>query len=264
MTVFGDLDVSSIRDLPPGRQPVETRLVRPAEVSAAWDRVRRELRSGRQAFVVYPLVERTDSLPLKAATEEVEQLRRDRLAGFRVELLHGQMPRARKEAVMARFAARQTHALAATTVVEVGIDVPNATVMVVHHADRFGLSQLHQLRGRVGRGTHRSVCLLLAETENEVALGRLAILCRTTDGFAIAEEDLRLRGPGEVVGQRQHGVPELKGADLSRDRELLESARADAAAIIAADTNLSAARHRELRRLLVERFGDSITLVDVA
>ncbi len=264
MTVFGDLDVSSIRDMPPGRRPVETRLVRPAETAQAWERVREELRSGRQAFVVYPLVEQTESLPLKAAVDEVEQLRRGPLAGFRVELLHGQMPRDRKEAVMARFAAGEIDALAATTVVEVGIDVPNATVMAVHHAERFGLSQLHQLRGRVGRGAHRSVCLLLADAENETALERLSILCRTTDGFQIAEEDLRLRGPGEVVGQRQHGMPEFQVADLARDVDLLETSRADAAAIIAEDANLSAPRHRALGRMLVERFGDSIALVDVA
>ena len=178
--------------------------------------------------------------------------------------MHGQMPREQKEEVMARFAAGQTDALAATTVVEVGIDVPNATVMVVHHAERFGLSQLHQLRGRVGRGAHRSLCLLLAEAEGETALERPSILCRTTDGFAIAEEDLRLRGPGEVVGRRQHGIPEFRVADLSRDFDLLEMSRSDAGAIIAEDADLSEPRHRVLRRMLVERFGDSIALVDVA
>ena len=264
MTVFGDLDISTIRDAPPGRQPVETRMIRPAELATAWEPVREALRAGRQAFVVYPLVERTESLPLKAAADEVEQLRQGPLAGFRVELLHGQMPREQKEEVMARFAAGRIDALAATTVVEVGIDVPNATVMVVHHADRFGLSQLHQLRGRVGRGAHRSLCLLLADTEGETALERLSILCRTTDGFAIAEEDLRLRGPGEVIGRRQHGLPEFRVADLSRDVDLLEMSRADAAAIIAEDADLSEPRHRVLRRLLAERFGDSIALVDVA
>ncbi|MCK4659104.1 MAG: ATP-dependent DNA helicase RecG [Phycisphaerae bacterium] len=264
MTVFGDLDVSTIYDLPPGRQPVETRLIRSAESSQAWERVRRELRAGRQAFVVYPLVERVESLPLKAAAEEVEVLRRDRLAGFEVELLHGQMPREQKESVMARFTAGEVQALAATTVVEVGIDVPNATVMVVHHAERFGLSQLHQLRGRVGRGAHPSLCLLLSDADNETALARLSVLCRTTDGFVIAEEDLRLRGPGEVVGQRQHGMVEFTVADLARDMDLLEMSRADATALIAEDESLSAPKHRILRIMLVERFGDSIALVDVA
>ncbi len=264
MTVFGDLDISTIRDQPPGRRPVETHLVRPAEVSQAWGRVREELRAGRQAYIVYPLVERTDSLPLKAAADEVEQLRHERLAGFRVELLHGQMRHERKDAVMARFAAGAIDALAATTVIEVGIDVPNATVMVVHHAERFGLSQLHQLRGRVGRGPQRGLCLLLSDAEDQTVLERAAILCRTHDGFIIAEEDLRLRGPGEVVGPRQHGIPEFKVADLARDLDLLEMSRTDAAAIIAADGNLSSPAHRGLRRMLVERFGEALALVDVA
>jgi ATP-dependent DNA helicase RecG len=264
MTVFGDLDVSAIRDLPPGRQPIETQLVRPPDEPEAWRRVRAELAAGRQAYVVYPLVERTEALPLKAAAEEVERLRQGPLAGHAVELLHGQMPRDRKEAVMASFAAGEAQALAATTVIEVGIDVPNATVMVVHHADRFGLSQLHQLRGRVGRGPHRSLCLLLADVHNDAALERLSVLCRSNDGFEIAEEDLRLRGPGEVVGSRQHGILELSVADLSRDLDLLEMSRDDAAAVVAADPTLSLPAHRALRRSLVERFGDSMALVDVA
>ena len=264
MTIFGDSDVSTIRDLPPGRGPVETRCVKPPEQSKAWERVREELGSGRQAFVVFPLVERTAALPLKSAVDEVEQLRAGALSGFSVELLHGQMPREQKEAVMARFVAGETQALAATTVIEVGIDVPNATVMMIHHAERFGLSQLHQLRGRVGRGEHPSVCLLLTDTESETALERLSILCRTSDGFVIAEEDLRLRGPGEVVGQRQHGIVEFKVADLARDADTLEFSRADAAAIVAADSGLTKPVHRGLRLALLERFGDSLELVDVA
>lgn len=264
MTVFGDLDVSTVHDMPPGRQPVRTQCVTPPELTPAWERVRKELRSGRQAFVVFPLVEQSAALPLKAAADELEHLRRGALSDFTVELLHGQMRREQKEAVMARFVAGETQALATTTVVEVGLDVPNATVMLVHHAERFGLSQLHQLRGRVGRGTHPSLCLLLTDTESETALERLSILCSTSDGFAVAEEDLRLRGPGEVVGQRQHGIPEFKVADLSRDTDTLETSRADAMAIIAADADLSRAHHRGLRSALLERFGDSMALVDVA
>ena len=263
MTVFGDLDVSNIRDVPPGRHPVETRLIKPEEESTAWERVREESRAGRQAFVVYPLIERTESLPLQGAADEIERLRRGRLAGFTVELLHGRMPSEEKDAVMARFAAGRTQVLVATTVIEVGIDVPNATVILVHHADRFGLSQLHQLRGRVGRGPHRSLCFLLADTQNETALERLAILCRCNDGFAIAEEDLRLRGPGDIVGHRQHGMPKFKVADLTRDLDLLELSRADARTLIAEDATLTKPCHRALRRALMDRFGDAIPLVDV-
>ncbi|MCP4594538.1 MAG: ATP-dependent DNA helicase RecG, partial [bacterium] len=249
MTVFGDLDVSSIREAPPGRQPIETFWVGPGEAAGAWARVQAELRAGRQAFVVYPLVEQSETLPLKAAAEEVGRLRDGPLADFSVELLHGQMRREEKEAVMNRFAAGEIQALAATTVVEVGIDVPNATVMVVHHADRFGLSQLHQLRGRVGRGTHPSLCLLLTEDRgSDISAQRLSTLCQTTDGFAIAEEDLRLRGPGEIVGRRQHGLPTLRVADLVRDLDLLELTRADAAALIAEDPRLGSPHHQPLRR----------------
>ena len=264
MSVFGDLDVSTIRELPPGRQPVETRVIGPREMAQAWEQVRQELRAGRQAYLVYPLVERTDGLPLKAAAEELEQVRQGPLAGFRVELLHGQMRGDAKEAVMARFAAGEIDALAATTVVEVGLDVPNATVMVIHHAERFGLSQLHQLRGRIARGRQPGHCLLCTEADPAEGLERLAILCRTRDGFEIAEEDLRLRGPGEVVGRRQHGLPEFMVADLARDLELLEWSRQDAAALVTADPTLTAPAHRVLRRMLLNRFGDALAWVDVA
>ena len=263
MTFFGDLDVSTIQDSPPGRGPVRTRLVRAHEMEAAWTFVRQRIGRGEQAFVVYPLVEESDALPLKAAGAQVERLRRGSLAGCRLELLHGKMKSSEKDAVMQRFRDGRIDVLVATTVVEVGIDVPNATVMVIEHADRYGLSQLHQLRGRIGRGVRESYCFLRSDSDNEKAAARLDILCRTRDGFRIAEEDLRLRGPGEVVGTRQHGVPTFKVANLVEDVDLLQAARDDAAAIIRRDARLSAPEHRNLRGVLVKRFADTMPLIDV-
>ncbi len=264
MTFFGDLDVSTIEGLPPGRPPVETRLVRPADTAAAWAFVRNRVGQGDQVFVVYPLVEESDSSPLKAATVELDRLQSGPLGGCTLELLHGRMKAADKDRVMNRFREGRIDVLVATTVVEVGIDVPNATVMVIEHAERYGLSQLHQLRGRIGRGTRPSYCLLMSDAHNEQASARLQILCRTRDGFRIAEEDLVLRGPGEMLGTRQHGLPALKVANLIEDVSVLAMARDDAAAIIAEDPTLAAPAHRGLRRAVLKRFGEAMRLVDVA
>ena len=194
----------------------------------------------------------------------MEVLRRSHFAGLEVGLLHGKMKAAAKEDVMRRFRAGGIRVLVTTIVIEVGVDVQSATVIAVQHADRFGLSQLHQLRGRVGRGAKESHCLLFADTKNETSLERLRVLCATNDGFRIAEEDLRLRGPGELLGTRQHGAPAFKVADLTRDTDLILQSREDAAQILASDPKLTDPRHRRLRAALVAQYGQSLRFIQVA
>ncbi|MFQ5490000.1 MAG: ATP-dependent DNA helicase RecG, partial [Phycisphaerae bacterium] len=264
MTVFGDLDVSVIRQMPPGRGRVETRLVRSSQIDEAWHFVRQRLSRGERAFVVYPLVEQSEHLPLKAATDEVDALRAGPLAGFSVGLLHGRMKSSEKQAAMDAFRTGSWDVLVATTVVEVGVDIPEATVMVVQHAERFGLSQLHQLRGRIGRGGNDGHCLLISDAADSDAGDRLETLVATSDGFEIAEQDLRLRGPGELMGTRQHGLPIFKAARLPDDLELLDQARRDALEVIRSDPRLTAQRHAALRRQLLTRFGQAMALADVA
>jgi ATP-dependent DNA helicase RecG len=259
MTFYGDLDVSTIDTLPPGRQPIETRIVGPPtrERAAAWAFVRARLGAGERAYIVYPLVEESDALALKAATAEVETLRSGVLAGFNVGLLHGRMSSEEKADVVARFREGGLHALASTTVIEVGVDVPAATVMVIEHAERYGLSQLHQLRGRIGRGERQSYCLLFADQPSPQSAKRLEVIRATCDGFKIAEADLALRGPGELVGTRQHGLPAFKAADLVRDLELLRHARQDAHDLLRADPDLAQPEHAVLRSALRARFSQT-------
>jgi len=264
MTVFGDLDVSIIDDMPPGRQPVRTRLIPAHREAEAFKFVEERLRLGEQAFVVYPLVSESENLPLKAATAEVKRLKEQYLKDWPIGLIHGKMSAAEKHKTMSDFAAGRIAVLVATTVIEVGIDVPNATVMVVQHAERYGLAQLHQLRGRVGRGNKPGHCLLIPETDAEQALARLRILCDTNDGFAIAEADLKMRGPGQIVGLRQHGLPELKVADLIADANLLKAARQDATSLIRTDPRLTRPEHAALRAELARRVGQVLPLIDMA
>ena len=251
LTVYGDLDVSVIAGRPPGRRPVETRVVYPRQGREILDRVRAELEAGRQAFVIYPLVEESDKLGLRDAIDGRDRWARA-LPGHRVGLLHGRMKRDEKEAAMTAFRDGSVHLLVATVVVEVGVDVPNATVLVVEHAERFGLSQLHQLRGRIGRGRAGGLCLLVDRSKEETP-ARLEVLAATDDGFEIAEEDLKLRGTGDVLGTRQHGVAGFRAARLPRDLPLLGHARREASALLDADPRLRDPAHAVLADLVATR-----------
>jgi ATP-dependent DNA helicase RecG len=239
MTVFGDLDTTVLDELPPGRTPVETVWARgPLEEAAAWQQVRDEVGAGRQAYVVCPLVDGSDKIAARSATEEFGRLSAEVLPDLRLGLLHGQMPAAEKDAVMDMFRGGGLDVLVATTVIEVGVDVPNATVMVIEDADRFGIAQLHQLRGRVGRGAARSWCYLLGAGATADAEARLEALVASTDGFELAEIDLELRGEGTILGSRQKGASDLKLASLRRHKKTVTLAREVAFELIDADPGL--------------------------
>jgi ATP-dependent DNA helicase RecG len=229
LTVYGDLDTSVIDELPPGRKPVATRHLPENRIGEVWRFVGERMAAGEQAYVVYPAIEESETQVMKAAEAAYEELSKGVFRNFKVGLLHGKLKPDEKEAVMGRFQRGELHLLVATTVIEVGVDVPRATVMVIEHAERFGLAQLHQLRGRVGRGADKSYCILVTSELTANAKERMETLVRSNDGFLIAETDLKIRGPGEFFGTRQSGVPSLKIANLVRDREILEMARADAA-----------------------------------
>ena len=263
MTVFGDLDVTTIDALPPGRPRRTTRLARPGEHGGVWEFVRTRIAVGEQAYVVYPLVEESEKLDLRAAETEYERLKSTVFRDCAVGLLHGRMAADERAAVMTEFAAGRVAVLVSTTVIEVGIDVPNATVMVVEHAERFGLSQLHQLRGRIGRGGKAGHCLLLTASQATPTLDRLDVLVRTSDGFKIAEEDLRLRGPGEFLGTRQHGLPEFRAANLLTDGEILRQAQRDAEDMLRDDPTLTKQPHWKIRQAVLGRFADRLRLLGV-
>lgn len=263
MAVYGDLDVSVIDQMPPGRIPPVTRWTTEGNRGRMLDFVSGQLEKGRQAFFVCPVIEETESQDTKAAVRLHQQLCR-RFPQFQIGLVHGRLGIEERRRVMEQFRRNRIQALAATTVIEVGIDVPNATVMVVEQAERFGLSQLHQLRGRVGRGPHKSYCILMAgERLGPEARARLEALQGSTDGFRIAEEDLRLRGPGEFWGSRQHGLPELKLANLVSDSELIPLARQDAQEVVGSDPGLSRPEHRGLRLIISRHFGGADDLLGV-
>jgi ATP-dependent DNA helicase RecG len=255
LTAYGDLETTVLRELPAGRRPVETHVVDGARARArAYERVREEIAVGRQCFVVCPLVSESETLQARAATAEAERLREEEFSGLRVGLIHGQMSTADKQEAMRSFAGGEADVLVATSVIEVGIDVPNASVMLIEAAERYGLSQLHQLRGRVGRGGHASLCILFGDPK----LPRLEAIAAERDGFRLAEIDLDLRGAGEVLGTRQSGVPEFRVARLPEDQELLERARAHADATIAADPRLELPEHALLRGAVIDRFGSDL------
>ena len=264
LTLYGDLEVSVIDELPPGRKPVATQVFHEGERQQAYRLVKDHLDRGQQAYVVYPLVEESEKLDLKAATSMAEELAAGVFRDYRVALLHGRMKSEDKDEVMRRFQAGEAQLLVSTTVIEVGIDVPNATAMLIEHAERFGLSQLHQLRGRVGRGQAESVCLLLAQyTPADDALRRLQVMADSNDGFRIAEADLALRGPGEFLGTRQSGLPDFRVANIVRDSRILEAARQEAQAWLAKDPELRSPASRRMRAILEDRWAGRLELARV-
>lgn len=261
LMIYGDLDVSVLDELPPGRQPIETFLIDPAKRRRAFGYIQKHIDEGRQAYIVCPLIEEnnSDMASVKAYAEIVRGYFGDMPMG----ILHGRMKPKEKDAVMADFSAGDTKLLLSTTVVEVGVDVPNAVIMMIENAERYGLSQLHQLRGRVGRGKHRSTCILVTEAQNEEAIQRLRMFCRTTDGFKVADEDLRLRGPGDFFGERQHGLPKLKIADMMNDMQVLSEAQTCARSILERDPQLADPALRGLKaemRRLFSAGGGTVTL----
>ena len=246
LMIYGDLDLSVLDELPPGRQKIETYAIDSSKRMRAFRYMQKHIDQGLQCYIICPTIEEGEN-DMAAVTQYAEKLRTEWMPGNRIGVLHGRMKAKEKEAVMSDFAAGQLDILVSTTVVEVGVDVPNAVVMLIENAERYGLSQLHQLRGRVGRGTHRSTCILLSDAQNEEALTRLQVMCRTSNGFEIADEDLRLRGPGDFFGSRQHGLPDLKIADMAQDMEILKQAQQAAHTILTQDFALEQPEHRGLR-----------------
>lgn len=262
LTLYGDLDVSTIDELPKGRQPIATQLLSMKQWAQAERVLKRELHAGRQAFVITPLIEESEKLDLRSAIEEHERLQA-RLPDFNIGLLHGRMPTADRERVMRAFLERAYDVLVSTTVIEVGVDVPNCTFMAVQHAERFGLSQLHQLRGRVGRGAHQSYCFLMVDKMSADARERLTIMEATTDGFKIAEKDLEIRGPGDFLGTRQTGTPLFQFANLVRDQAILKQARALAFKLIAEDPELERKENRKIREAFLSRWKKKLELIGI-
>ncbi len=264
MTLFGDLDVTTLREMPPGRQEVRTYVVQSSEQDRWWNFVREKLRAGRQAYVVAPLVDESENIAAASVSAAFERLTNGELAAFRMGIIHGRMTPAEKEQTMSEFRAGRTHVLVSTSVIEVGVDVPNACIMVIDSPERFGLAQLHQLRGRVGRGKLAGFCaVLVSDDMSEQARERLSAFAATSDGFELAEMDFQLRGPGDLFGTQQHGLPPLRIADLRRDQVILEEARREAQSLFAADPGLKQSEHTRLRRQMLVRYGNALELGDV-
>jgi len=253
LTLYGDLEVSRLDELPPGRRPIHSESVPFSERLRIYQEIREQVRAGRQAYIICPLVEETDKVEATAAVEEAEVLQKRVFPEFSVGLLHGRLKGAEKEAVMEAFRRGEQQILISTTVIEVGVDVPNATYMLVQDANRFGLAQLHQLRGRVGRGEHASYCIFMGDAKSQDSARRLRAIARLSDGFEVAEEDLQIRGPGDFYGLRQSGFPEFKVADLLRDQDLLSLARQEAERILTEDPELGRAENRGLRQAMEQR-----------
>jgi len=261
MTVYGDLDISVIDEMPPGKKPIRTKLFYEKSRDKVYEVIRNELKKGNQAFIVYPLVEESETLDLKDATRMAEHLQKDIFPEYGVKLIHGRMKGAEKDEIMADFSEGKADILVSTTVIEVGIDIPQASLMVIEHAERFGLSQLHQLRGRVGRSDIPSYCILLAGyARSNVSRKRLRIMEETTDGFRIAEEDLIIRGPGEFMGTRQSGLPDFRVANILRDGRILNEARKEAFSLVENDPSLEKPEHALLKDVLLKRWEGRLDL----
>ena len=259
LILYGDLDISIIDELPPGRQPIETIAVDKSKRDRAYNSlVRKEVEKGRQVYIVCPLVEESESIEAKAATELVEELKLEYFSDLRVGLLHGKMKASEKDAIMKSFKDKEIDILVSTTVIEVGVNVPNATLMIIENAERFGLAQLHQLRGRVGRGKHQSYCILIYASKSEVCRQRMSIMEETNDGFKISEKDLEIRGPGEFFGTRQHGLPELKVANIFKHMKILKLAQQEARYIIGNDQKLSSYENKYLKLEIIDKFNHNV------
>lgn len=248
LIIYGELDISILDELPPGRQKIETYAVTSELRQRAYNYVKKHLDAGRQGYIICPLVDEGESdTELASAVKYADELLRGDFRGYTVGLMHGKMRSADKKKVMESFSNGETQLLVSTTVIEVGVDVPNAVIMVIENAERFGLSQLHQLRGRIGRGQYKSTCILITDAKNDTAQRRMKVMETTTDGFKIADEDLKLRGPGEFFGSRQHGLPEMKIADMLEDRSTLEETQRAAKEIMARDPELSSPESTALK-----------------
>jgi ATP-dependent DNA helicase RecG len=257
LILYGDLDISIIDELPPGRKEIETYAVGSEMIDRTNNFIRKQIMEGRQAYVVCPLIEESETLTINAAEELYSNLKEDTFKDFRVGLLHGKMKPKEKDQIMEEFKNHNIDILVSTTVIEVGVNVPNSNIMVIYNAERFGLAQLHQLRGRVGRGEYQSYCILINESKNPISRERMRILQSSTDGFKISEQDLGLRGPGEFFGTRQHGLPELKVANLITDIDILKVAQKEAFEIIQNDSKLAQEKYKGLRIKIQEMFKNS-------
>ncbi|MCZ6679610.1 MAG: ATP-dependent DNA helicase RecG [Candidatus Poribacteria bacterium] len=264
LTVYGDLNVCVIDEMPPGRRKVTTKWVKEDDREKLYTQIEKEIQRGRQAYIVYPLVEESEKLEeIKAATEMAEHFQRDVFPHLRVGLLHGRMRSVEKQGVMSQLKDREIDILVATTVIEVGIDVPNVSIMVIENAERFGLAQLHQLRGRVGRGRHKSACYLIANPKNDDSVHRIKVMTRTNDGFELAEADLEIRGPGEFFGTRQAGLPDFKIANIIKDAALLELAKSEANRLAQADSSLSLPEHQVLKKMLQTQWKEHLEMASI-
>jgi len=263
LTVYGDIDISIIDELPPGRGKIVTYWIGEEKLKKAYDFMKKEIAKGRQAYIVYPLIKESEKIKLKAAQEMIKKLQVEEFPALRMSLLHGQMPTEDKVHVMNEFRQGKIHILVATTVIEVGIDIKNATVMLIEHAERFGLSQLHQLRGRIGRSSNFSYCILQGNPGTVAGQKRLKAMEETSDGFKISQEDLAIRGPGEFFGMRQHGLPEMRIGNFVSDINVMETARKEAQRVLQDDPGLQLSEHRNLFLKVKQIFGKKLELLSV-